>query len=352
MLYVVRSDFSRKAGEMNKQRKILSDISARSWEHPADRAALNTLKQIPGLDVVLQKLLGIMSDRAFRLIALASSVRVTEKQYPRIYALHREACSILDVKEMPELFVSQNPVMNAGAIGVEKPFIMLNSSVVEKLSQEEILSIIGHEIGHCVSGHALYRTLLIVLLQASFSLLQIPLASLVIYAIIAALNEWSRKSELSADRAGLLVVQDPEFCYNTFMKLSGGTDITQMDINEFFRQAQEYEKSTDIIDSVHKLMNLLGQSHPFPVLRLTELKTWVDSGKYQKILDGNYETKSGNPNVDLGKDYENAANQYKEDMSKADDPLSNTVSSIMSGIDEAGKNLSNFLDNLFKGPGK
>jgi Zn-dependent protease with chaperone function len=337
---------------MNKEKRILNDISPRSWEHPADRAALNTLKQIPGLDVILQKLLGIMSDRAFRLIALASSVRVTERQYPKIYALHKEACSILDVKEMPELFVSQNPVMNAGAIGVEKPFIMLNSSVVEKLGQEEILSVIGHEVGHCISGHALYRTLLVVLLQASLALLQIPLAGIAIYAIIAALNEWSRKSELSADRAGLLVVQDPEFSYNTFMKLSGGTDITQMDINEFFKQAQEYEKSTDMIDSVHKILNLLGQTHPFPVLRLTELKTWVDSGKYQKILDGDFETKSGSKGPDLGKDYESAAHQYKEDMSKSDDPLSNTFSNIMSGIDEAGKNLQGFIDNLFKGPPK
>ncbi|MBN1411537.1 MAG: M48 family metallopeptidase [Spirochaetales bacterium] len=335
---------------MNKQKKILNEINPRSWEHPADRAALSALKQIPGLDVLLQKFLGILTDRSLRLIALASSVRISERQYPKIWSLHMEACSILDVKQIPELYISQNPIMNAGAIGVEKPFIMLNSSIVEKLSQEEILSVIGHEVGHCISGHALYRTLLVVLLQASISLLNIPIAGIAIYAIVAALNEWSRKSELSADRAGLLVVQDPQFCYNTFMKLSGGTDVSQLDINEFFKQAQEYEKSSDIVDSVHKLLNLMGQSHPFPVLRLTELKTWVDSGQYQKILDGNYERKTGHSKEDVGKDFENAANQYKEDMSKAEDPLSNAFSNIMDGMNEAGKNLQNFLDNLFKGP--
>lgn len=328
-------------------KKILTDINPKAWEHPADRAALTALKQIPGVDEIVRKLIGVTTEKSIRLLVLASSVRVSGKQFPKLYKFINEAREILDINEEFELYVSQNPIMNAGAVGVEKPFILLNSAIIERLSEEELLAVIGHEVGHCASGHVLYKTLLWLILILSSMLIQIPIAGAALNAILMALNEWNRKSELSADRAGLLVVQDPNISYTALMKLAGGSKIGQMNINEFFIQAQEYESGGDIIDSVHKLINLLGQSHPFPVLRLSELKTWVDSGNYEKIINGDYSKKSNNSPEDFMKDFDDAAKQYREDMSKSGDPLSEILTKLGSNFDTARKQAEDFFKSIF-----
>jgi len=46
------------------------------------------------------------------------------------------------------------------ALGMDKPFIVLNSGIVELMDPEEIRFVIGHELGHVLSGHAVYNTML------------------------------------------------------------------------------------------------------------------------------------------------------------------------------------------------
>jgi Zn-dependent protease with chaperone function len=339
---------------MGKKKKvILKHISPFAWEHPADRATLASLQQIPALDILLQKFLGIISDKAFRLIALGSAVRVNAYQFSRYNNLLNDVCTTLDTPYLPELYIAENPFMNAGALGYEKPFVILNSSIVEKLTDEEVVAILGHEVGHCMSGHALYRTLLILLINLSLYLLQLPLSRIVIEAIIAALYEWFRKSELSADRAGLLAVQDPIVSYNLLMKLAGGIKVEQMNLDEFFKQAHEYDKGGDIVDSVFKILVLLRQPHPFPVLRLTELKTWVDSGEYEKTLSGDYIKKEDENKEDVLNRLKKAADSYTEDLKRSKDPLASVISepveNIVNGVNKAVEDIGNFFNNILKG---
>ena len=339
---------------MEKKKRIrLNKISPTAWEHPADRAALAALRQIPAIDVILQNLFGLLNEKIVRLLFLASSVRVSDRQYPVYNKLLKEACDILDSHYIPELFIAQSPIMNAGALGVNKPFIVLNSSIVEKMTEEEVLAIIGHELGHCLSGHALYHTLLNLLILISrivLDELKIPVPPIVFRTIIIALLEWYRKSELSADRAGLIVIQEANISYHVLMKLAGGTRTEQMNINEFFNQAADYEASDDIFDSIYKILLIIQQTHPFPVLRLTELKTWIDRGDYDKILSGDY--KQRGDKEDVKKDFEDASKQYSEDLKKSKDPLtssiSNTVDDILTGINKASGDFQHFFDSLFK----
>jgi Zn-dependent protease with chaperone function len=331
----------------------LPKISPRAWEHPADRAALSALQRIPGLDTILQQFVGATSERSLRLVALASAVRVSESQFAKVHTLYREACSVLDVQDPPELFVSFNPFINAQAVGVKKPFIILNSSLLDTLTDDELLCVIAHELAHCMSGHVLYSTILVMLTRfASPLLMSIPLGGAALQAIKMALQEWSRKSELSCDRAGLLVAQNPEAAYTLEMKLAGGKNVEQMNINEFFQQAYEYESGGDMIDGVHKIMNLLGESHPFPVLRLVELKKWVDSGEYARILNGGYADGGTAPtpanadyikrgeekNENVFDNIKTAANRYKDDLLNSDDPLIGKVTDAASSITSAASN--------------
>ena len=151
-----------------RARRAFPNISYQTWAHSADLAALTAVKAIPGIDMLLQKFIGATSETSIRLIYLASSVRVSPRQFPHLHDMLREACRILDAPEVPELYVAHNPFFNAGAIGVEQPFIVLNSAILETLTDDEILCVIGHELGHCLSGHALYKTLLQVLLKFTF----------------------------------------------------------------------------------------------------------------------------------------------------------------------------------------
>ena len=70
---------------------ILTDIDPRSWEHPADRAALNALRRLPAFDEVLKKLFGFFGEKPVRLAFQANAVRVSPTQFPRVHRLYERA---------------------------------------------------------------------------------------------------------------------------------------------------------------------------------------------------------------------------------------------------------------------
>lgn len=334
-------------GLAKTEKKILTQISPRAFEHPLDRTAIQTLQKVPGLDWVARKFIATIGDKRMRLYFLASAVRVNENQFPRVHELYTEACRVLDVEAPPELFVMQNFVVNAAAIGVDKPFIVLTSSMLETLSEQELQAVIGHELGHVMCGHALYTTLLIIILKAWHFLLGIPGGSYAVWAILLGLLEWSRKAELTADRAGLLVSQDLEVSHRVDMKLAGGKLTDQMSIAEFQKQAEEYRAAGDVLDSVLKFQLLLLQSHPFPVLRVVELQKWVDSGDFDKILSGEYERRGGEPDNTWTDDVKATAGDYRKAYDDSQDPLVATLRDFTEGAAATGAEIFSFIRRKF-----
>lgn len=329
---------------MSQQRKILYDISSRSWEHPADRAALETLRKIPALDAMLQRVFGNTSERSLRLMHLASTVRVSERQFSRLHALFGEACQIMDI-ERPELFVAQSPFLNAGAVGMDRPFIVLNSSIIQNLDDEELLGVMGHELGHILSGHVLYKTLLGILVRFSQFFIRIPIGDMAISGLIIALNEWSRKSELSADRAELLTVQNPDVPIRALMKMAGGGQVDQMHLGEFLEQAEEYNSSDSIQDNLFKILNVLNQSHPFAVVRVAELLKWVQSGEYDRIRQGEYTRRA--EDADIFEDYKSAAETYRKDFRETTRPLDSVWQAAEDGVQGAAKRAKDIMEGFF-----
>ena len=205
--------------------------------------------------------------------------------------------------------MSQTPIVNAGAYGMDRPFIILNSGTVALLDDDEISYILGHELGHILSDHVLYRTMTVLLIQLAG--MGFPIVGLAARAVLVALLEWGRKAEFSCDRAGLLAVQNPEIVMNGLMKMAGGGDHEQMNLQAFIQQAEEYREGGDVADQVFKILNLLGATHPFPVLRVSELRSWIESGAYDRILRGEY-PRRGEPDPDYQEDLREAANAYAE----------------------------------------
>ena len=143
------------------------------------------------------------------------------------------------------MYVVNDPITNAMTIGMDKPIIVLNSALLDLLDEEEMRFVVAHELGHALSGHAVYRTLLLRLMDLTGLWRSIPGGAIGLGVMIAALYEWSRKAELSADRAGLLATQDPATAFRVHMKLASGSgDLSELDQTSFFAQGQEYLDAT------------------------------------------------------------------------------------------------------------
>src|SRR3984957_5000253 len=140
-----------------RSRVRLPGISSRAFEHPADRSALVALRKLTGFDTILKRLSSLFPQRAVRLTFLASAVKCSERQFPQIYQMLLDSCYVLDLDTVPELYIVQEPLVNAVAVGLSDPFIVLNSGLVDLLDPEELRAVIGHEVGHILSGHAVYR---------------------------------------------------------------------------------------------------------------------------------------------------------------------------------------------------
>jgi Zn-dependent protease with chaperone function len=321
-------------------------ISSRAYEHPVDRGALATLRAVPGFAQVVKAVSGFYSERGDRLMALASSIRVGPKQYPEIDKLRHECAETLDLGTVPNVFVFQDAQAKAGTLGMDEPFIMLSTGLVELMSRESLRFVVGHEMGHVLSGHAVYRTIMLRLIGLQMSLSWTPVSALGIRAIIAALSEWYRKAELSCDRAGLLCGQDPTAALRAQIQVAGGIDPSRIDIPSFLQQAAEYESVEDIRDSFLKLQYVETQSHPFAVVRAAQLQKWAATEEYRAILAGDYIRRDGEtPTSDWKDDLKSAAKSYKDSWSASADPLTKVFSDVGEAVSGAAGKVWNKFGN-------
>jgi Zn-dependent protease with chaperone function len=325
----------------DRSRVRLPGISSRAYEHPADRSALVALRKLTGFDTILRNLAGLFSDRSLRLMFLASSVRASEQQFPHLYQTMLDGAYILDLKTVPELFITQDPTVNAMALGTDKPFIVLNTGLVDLMDPEEIRWVIGHELGHVLSGHTVYRTMLYYLVALASRLALVPFAWIGLKAVIWGLEEWHRKSELSSDRAGLLAGQDVPAARRALMKLAGGPQLAELSHDEFLRQAREYDAVPDVREGLLKLLQLIGQTHPFAVVRFAEIDRWASEGEYRDILAGNYPRRDGDRETKVGDEFRSAAKSYQDSWNRSADPLIGAVRGAAGSAMDAGGRLMN-----------
>lgn len=320
-----------------RPRKILTQIAPIAWEHPADRAALQALRAVPGFDEVVKKVVGLLGERGVRLLFQANAVRVGPTQFPRLNAIYTDVLGTMDWSGRPDLFVSQTPFVNAGAYGMQRPFIVINSGTLKLLDDDELRTLLGHELGHVMSGHALYHTLLVIILSVSLGLVPF-LAGIALLPIQLALLEWYRKSELSSDRAGLLAAQDPVASMRMFLKMAGGGDMKEMDLNAFLAQAKEYEETSGALDRVFKILNTLGASHPFNTLRAAELDRWIAGGTYQRALQGDYPKRGP----------EAEARPLEQDVDEARDYYMKEAKAVVNDVVDTAKRAAQAFTEAFK----
>ena len=214
---------------------------------------------------------------------------------------------------------------------------MLNSACVQQLDDDELRCLLGHELGHVGSGHAVYKTMLMILTRWAANLSWLPVGAIALRAIIAAMLEWWRKAELSADRAGLLAGQDPAAALRLLMKLAGGGDLSQIDTAAFLEQAAEYAGGGDLRDSLHKIRMTAWSTHPVPVARAAELRQWIDSGAYGRVLAGDYPRREDDSSTSVSEEIKAAAESYREEFSRSTDPLVGLLRRLGDGASDVGE---------------
>lgn len=215
---------------------------------------------------------------------VASGVRVSQTQLPDLYGRLKRACHVLDMP-IPELYIKQNPVPNAYTLAVQgkQPFIVVHSALLELLTDDEVEAVLAHECGHLKAEHGLWVSMANLIVLLSANLFGRGLGEALAEVGNAQILRWLRAAELTCDRAALLVVQDPKVVMSALMKLAGGSPryARDMDVDAYLDQAEKYDEAAS-----SNLGRLLSRgmtqtlTHPFPVLRVRELKRWSDSNHF------------------------------------------------------------------------
>ncbi len=270
-------------------------ISLKAITHKLDLMASENLKKIPLLPQLLKFLNKIFTEESLYVVFTGQALRITPKQYPRLYKVYREAIEVLDLPYEPEFFLQTSDTINAFAIGMERKFVVITSGIAELLTEEELLFVIGHELGHNKFDHMLNKTISTVIGSLGVGILSAALGGvgqLAALSLQLGLLHWSRMAEFSADRAGFLVVQDRTVALKALAKLAGYTQkYSDEDINieEVLSQARQLDE-TNLLQTIHKYIAMVQMTHPFIPYRLKELDLWISSPEAQSIINGSYVT--------------------------------------------------------------
>ena len=253
--------------------------------HPEDAAALRQMEGISGFAALVKKILAIGIENLQYGVNMASSIRLSDKQLPQIYRHLSPICQRMGIPE-PEFYLQMSPVPNAWTSGDTRIYITVTSSLMEMMSDEELDAIIAHDCGHILCRYVLYYT---VAQWISSGLVNLGLLGTLATPVQFALCYWSRKCELSADRAASIITS-LEVVASTMARLSGGPKsiTSQIDLKEWASQANEYDKiqNNGLWNKNLQLAVIAGLDHPFSAVRVREILKWGESEQYRMIKNG------------------------------------------------------------------
>jgi Zn-dependent protease with chaperone function len=271
----------------------LTGLSPTAFAHPHDRSAGKALAKLKGFDTAVAKLLEWQGERSAYVELNASAIRVTKRQLPGLHALLVDACRVLDM-EVPEMYVRHGE-RNAYTAGHNNPYIVLTTDLVDGLTDPELKAVIAHELGHIKCNHVLYKAMVRLMTDvgtASAMSSKTPMARiglrLALPYLERGLTRWDQRSELTADRAAMLVMQDEDICLRMMLKLAGAPSrlVDQLDTDAFLEQAAHLADLTaeSAIASRTRQSLVASSTHPLTVERARQLHTWIEGGDFTRVL--------------------------------------------------------------------
>jgi Zn-dependent protease with chaperone function len=205
---------------------------------------------------------------------LGHAVKVGPRQFPRLNGLVVSCAETLGIAP-PTVYIVNSPVLNAGTFGTnDDSFILIHSAIVDHMTDEELKAVIGHECGHIHNSHVVYLTTLDFLTRV---------AGVFVWWIVApalvSLRAWSRRAEVTSDRAALLCAKDPAVVTRALGKLALGSHklYDQMNLEVFLEQHEESREGPG------KYAELFA-THPWLPKRMLALRAFEKSRLYRKRM--------------------------------------------------------------------
>ncbi|MBO7271989.1 MAG: M48 family metallopeptidase [Bacteroidaceae bacterium] len=254
-------------------------MNAKDIMHPDDAKAIQAMQKMKGFDKFVRVYMNLGYEAIYRGENMANMLLVTEESFPEIHAAFQEVVNKVGISE-PLLYIYNDPVVNAFTYGETDTFVALSSGLIECMDIEELKGVMAHECGHILCKHTLYMTMLETIknIGSFFKLINYSLLG----PVFLAMQYWSRKSELSADRCGAAVVG--EGCYQrVLLKLASGMKNVSNNTRELIEQGKSYLalKRASLWNRVQLESRSMFYSHPQLCVRALELDRWKDSYTYR-----------------------------------------------------------------------
>ncbi|HWN69670.1 MAG TPA: M48 family metallopeptidase [Haliangium sp.] len=204
---------------------------------------------------------------------LGTAVKVTGQQFPRLYQATRQASEALHMEPPPVYVTQASSPIRAQVLGVnDDSYVVINPTLIDQLDDAELLALIGHELGHIQNDHVLYTTALYYLTEAA--------AMFVRWAVqpaIMTLQAWSRRAEITCDRAALLCARNLDTTMTAMVKIVLGLERgSQIDISAYI------ENLPDTKRGVGRYAELF-RTQPYLPKRLQALRRFADSSLYKSF---------------------------------------------------------------------
>ena len=267
-------------------RTIIRKLNIASLLHPEDKSTMDTLKKIPGFKKIVDKTVVNIMERYAAIEYISDGINVSEQSQPAVYKQLREACRILNVTDIPNCSTDWDYNIAVFSVGEKHPRIVVQSGTVDLLNEDELLFLLGHELGHLMCGHKTYH----MLVEAMYNTILDSELGILKNIIRMPLLNWYRISDFTADRIGLLCCQDIDIALRAMIKMAGLPKkyYEQIDMQSFIQQAIDFHNNySNSLDSVIKYLSINAASMPWLVVRAGELYAWYKSGAYTRILNNN-----------------------------------------------------------------
>lgn len=267
--------------------ECLKDIQVSEYEYPGEANAFALLKKIPLLNQVTGAFLKYTDQMGWLSEVQGDCFRITEKTAPEVYRIYKKALKRLDMEEEYPFYAKSEYEYNAYTAGGNAPYVVIHSSMLKNLTEEELLFVLGHELGHIKSGHLIYCTMA---RYINLLLSQIPMPGVDVVAagIQFALIHWARMHEYTADRAGVLAAGSIEAGQHGLGCLLGmDTKIPGIcfTIEDMLAQNASFEESNeDIWGKIVSASLIMQSTHPWTVSRIQELEKWREEGGYGELM--------------------------------------------------------------------
>jgi len=263
-------------------------VDYRDFIHPEDDVAMKRLRAVPGLQIVTKQFMKIGFESLLHGTLMATTIRLSPTQLPELYHHLPPICRKFGIAE-PEFYLEMNPVPNAYTYGDTRIFLVITSGLLAHVkNDEELIAVLAHECGHILCRHVLYHTMAKFIGNAALigGILG-GIGGVLLTPIQLALQYWSRRSELSADRAELVYLGNSAPVVGALARLAGGpaTITGSINFNELADQAQSY-LDLQANSKWHKTLQTLAimfESHPFSSVRIHEIMKWEQSEQYLQL---------------------------------------------------------------------